>query len=146
MTCRRRTAHPDLPLPTAVGALVVIDLVGGMLAVAAGVNTWTEAWGSAALLAAPVPMVLAQVGLTWLSFRLPGRWVALPVALLALACVVSVVSGFFDGGLGNDKLSGWLVAYQGMLLTATGVVGVLAAVRAFRVLARPARLAVAASG
>jgi hypothetical protein len=64
--------------------------------------------------------------------------------LLAAACLVSVVSGFFDGGLGHDSLSPALVAYQVLLLTVTGVVGVLAAARArdvFRT-ARPSALPV----
>ena len=42
-------------------------------------------------------------------------------------CGVSVVSGFFDGGLGNDELTPALSAYQVLLLLVTGVVGVLAA-------------------
>jgi hypothetical protein len=49
--------------------------------------------------------------------------------LLATACLVSVASGFFDGGLGNDALSPALSAYQVLLLTVTGAVGVLALVR-----------------
>jgi hypothetical protein len=50
--------------------------------------------------------------------------------VLALACLVSAISGFFDGGLANDELSGGLVAWQVLLLAATAVVGVLAIVRA----------------
>jgi len=52
--------------------------------------------------------------------------------LLATACLVSVVSGFFDGGLGNDALGAGLVAFQALLLTVTGVVGVLALRRTVR--------------
>ena len=37
-------------LVVAMSVLVVTDLVGGLIAVAAGVNTWAEAWGSDALL------------------------------------------------------------------------------------------------
>ena len=58
---------------------------------------------------------------------------------------MSVVSGFFDGGLGHDSLSPALVAFQVLLLTVTGVVGVLAAARATDVMPdgapeRPVRL------
>jgi hypothetical protein len=109
--------------------LVVTDAVGGVLAVAAGVNTWSEAWGSAALLAAPLPMILAQVVCTVLAVRVRRRWAAVPAYLLALACLVSVVSGFFDGGLANPVLSGWLVAFQVLLLVVTAAVGVCAALR-----------------
>jgi hypothetical protein len=50
--------------------------------------------------------------------------------VLALACLISVVSGFFDGGLGNGELSDGLVAWQVFLLTVTAVVGLLALLRA----------------
>jgi len=50
--------------------------------------------------------------------------------LLALACGVSVASGFFDGGLGNDELTPALAAYQVFLLAVTGVTGVAAALPA----------------
>ena len=55
-----------------MAALVVTDLVGGLLAVAADVNTWSEAWGSAALLAAPAPMIVVQVLLTVVAVRRTG--------------------------------------------------------------------------
>jgi len=122
------------PLFPAVAALVATDLVGGLLAVSAEVNTWGEAWGSSALLAAPLPMIGAQVVLAALAVRLPGRKAAIPAGLLSAACLVSVVSGFFDGGLGNDALSPALSTYQVFLLGVTGVVGVLAARRTAKVL------------
>ncbi len=50
--------------------------------------------------------------------------------LLAIACLVSAISGFFDVGLGNDELSGGLVVFQVFLLVVTATVGVLAALRA----------------
>ncbi len=117
-------------LVVAMSVLVVTDLVGGLIAVAAGVNTWAEAWWSEALLAAPLPMIALQVLLTLVAVRSTG-WLAVSAAvLLSLACLVSVVSGFFDGGLGNDALTPALSAYQVFLLVVTAVVGVLAALRA----------------
>jgi hypothetical protein len=109
--------------------LVLTDLVGGLLAVSQDVNTWSEAWGSKALLAAPWPMIAGQVVLTALSVRGRQRWAVVPAGLLTAACAVSVVSGFFDGGLGNDRLPPALVGYQALLLAVTGGVGVLAAAR-----------------
>jgi hypothetical protein len=112
-------------------ALIVIDVVGGVLAVSSGVNTWGEAWGSRALLAAPLPMMVAQLMLAWVAARNLRPPVGLVAAIvLALACLVSAISGFFDGGLANDELSGGLVAWQVFLLAATAVVGVLAILRA----------------
>ena len=117
-------------LALAMGALLVVDLVGGVWAARSGVNTWPDAWGGHALLAAPAPMIAAQVLMTWMAVRGRRRRAAIPAGLLALACLVSVASGFFDGGLGNAALEPGMAAYQVFLLTVTGVVGVLAAVRA----------------
>ena len=116
-------------LVIAMCALVGTDLVGGLLAVSAGVNTWAEAWWTEALLAAPVPMIVVQVLLAFVAVA-SIRWFAVVAAvLLALACLVSVVSGFFDGGIGNDALTPALSAYQVLLLAVTAVVGTFAALR-----------------
>ena len=127
-TSRSRTD----PLVLALLTLMLTDVVGGLLAVSADVNTWGEAWGSQALLAAPLPMVGAQILLTVLAVRLSGRRAVVPAVLLSMACLVSVVSGFFDGGIGNDELTTALAAYQVFLLAVTAVVGVLAARLAWR--------------
>ena len=117
-----------------MAVLVVADLVGGVWAASSGVNTWGEAWGGEALLAAPAPMIGFQVLATALAVR-GGRWVGgIAATLLALACLVSVVSGFFDGGLGNEVLEPGMGAFQVLLLTVTGVVGLLAAARAVQLL------------
>ena len=118
------------PLAVALACLLLTDLFGGLIAVASGVNDWSSAWGGSALLAAPLPMIAGQVVLTWLALRLRSRWAALPAALLVLACLVSVASGFFDGGLGNDALTPAHSVFQAFLLAVTGVVGLLAAARA----------------
>jgi hypothetical protein len=121
-------------LALAMCALVVTDLVGGVLAVAAEVNTWAEAWWTEALLAAPVPMIMVQVVLTLVAVTSARWFAALAAALLALACLVSVVSGFFDGGLADDALTPALSAYQVFLLVVTTVVGVLAVRRVVEIL------------
>ncbi|HEY0642619.1 MAG TPA: hypothetical protein VGD39_04310 [Nocardioides sp.] len=116
-------------LALAMTALVATDALGGVLAVTNDVNTWGSAWSADALLAAPLPMIAAQVLCTVLAVRSGRRWAAVPAHLLALACFVSVISGFFDGGLANDALSGPLVAFQAVLLAVTGVVGAAAVLR-----------------
>ena len=129
VTTTTALAVPRL-LTLAMGTLLVVDLVGGGWAALSGVNTWPDAWGGHALLAAPAPMIAAQVLMTWLAVRGRRRRAAIPAGLLAAACLVSVASGFFDGGLGNAALEPGMAAYQVVLLAVTGVVGVLAAVRA----------------
>ena len=113
-----------------MAVLLATDLAGGLLAVRAGVNTWGEAWGPEALLAAPVPMILAQLLLVWLATRRAGRLAVVAAGLVATACLVSVVSGFFDGGLGNAELTPGLAAFQYFLLAVTTAVGLLAVGRA----------------
>ena len=124
----RLTPVPRLLVAT-MGALLVVDLVGGLWAALSGVNTWGDAWGPHALLTAPLPMIAGQVVTTWLAARGRRRRAAVPAGLLAVACLVSLASGFFDGGLGNTALEPGMAAYQVFLLTVTGVVGVLAAIR-----------------
>ena len=130
----RRTATR---LVAAQLALLGVDVLGGVVAVASGVNTWGEAWSSTALLAAPLPMMAAQSVLTVLAVSTRRRWGAIPAGLLALACFVSIASGFFDGGLGNARLTGWLTACQVVLLGATAAVGVCAVLRGRDQLRRP---------
>lgn len=115
-----------------VATLVAIDVVGGVVAISADINTPAEAWGSAALLAAPWPMVVAQVALAGAAYRWPDRRGAAAAGLLSLACLVSAVSGFFDGGLGNTAVPDSVAPVQWLLVGATAGVGVLAARAAVR--------------
>ena len=137
-----RTDDSARRLLAGTAVLVLTDLVGGVIAVGAGVNTWAEAWGPAALLAAPAPMIVGQVVLAGVAAglvpRVSRRWAITAAGVLAVACLVSVASGFFDGGLGNSELTAGLVAYQLFLLAVTATVGGLAVARAV-VLGRPAR-------
>jgi hypothetical protein len=110
-----------------VAGLVLVDVVGGVVAIGTDINSPAEAWGSAALLAAPWPMVLAQVATAGAAYRWRDRRGATAAGLLSLACLVSAASGFFDGGLGNSEVPDSAVPLQWLLVGATAVVGVLAA-------------------
>ncbi|GAA1477116.1 hypothetical protein GCM10009623_15620 [Nocardioides aestuarii] len=125
-------------LVAALAGLVATDLVGGVWAATSGVNTWAGAWGSTALLAAPAPMVAAQVLLTTIAVRGRRTGAVVAAGLLATACLVSVASGFFDGGLGNELLTGAMAAFQVVLLAVTFLVGVLAMLRAVTLARTPA--------
>ena len=114
-------------LGPALVVVLVTDLVGGLLDVAAGRSSLGSAWSSSATLCAPWPMVAFQVAAFLVLRRgrtLPARVAAL---LLTLACVVSVASGFFDGQLGRADLGAGERAFQVWLLVATGVLGLAAA-------------------
>ena len=128
--------RPAALLPRAlVGLLAVVlltDVVGGLVDVAADRSTLGSAWGSHATLAAPLPMMLAQLVMVALLLRAGRRTAVCSGVLLTLACVVSFVSGFFDGQLARDDLSAGEVAFQLWLVSATLVLGVVAALTARR--------------
>ncbi len=54
--------------------------------------------------------------------------------LLAAALLAGVVSGFFDGGYADDRLTAFQRAYQVTFVSALAVVGVVAATRFWQVL------------
>jgi hypothetical protein len=119
-------------LAGALGVVVATDVAGGLLDVAAGRSTLGSAWGSGATLCAPLPMIVFQVVTVWLALRGGRRTARVAAGLLSAACLVSVASGFFDGQLARADLSGAEVLFQLWLLAVTGLLGVLALVRAVR--------------
>jgi len=119
-------------LPAALGALVVIDVAGGLLDVAAGRSRLTDAWSSRATLCAPWPMIVFQTVTTTVALRSTARPARVAAALLAAGCAASVASGFFDGQLARRDLSAPEVGFQVFLLGATGILGGLATAVAVR--------------
>ncbi len=115
--------------------LLVCDVIGGLLAVASGVNTWGEAWGFDTTFTVPLPVGAAQLVLAWLAARNVRRPVGLVAAVLLSAfCLISVMFGLFDGDLTNQVASSglgpWGVVWGVILLSVTAVVGLLAVARA----------------
>jgi hypothetical protein len=76
-------------------------------------------------------MIAFQAAAVLVLSRGGRRTSRIAASLLAVACGVSVASGFFDGQLGRAGLTGSEVAYQLGLLAVTGLVG-LAGLGAFR--------------
>ena len=115
--------------------LVVGDVIGGFLAIAAGVDSWNEAWGFETESTVPLPVGAAQLVLAWLA----ARNVRPPVGLIAAAvlsafCLMSVIFGLFDGDLINTIASEGLISAGVVwvfvvLLPVTAAVGLLAALR-----------------
>ena len=121
-------------LLVAMLVLLVLDVIGGFVALAAGAKGWNEAWGFGTDSTVPLPVGLVQLGLAWLAARNARPAVGLvAAAVLAVFCLASLVFGAFDGDLiGNIESTGvlsWQVAWGVVLLLATGVVGVLALLR-----------------
>ena len=117
--------------------LLVCDLVGGLIAVASGVDTWDHAWGFDTESTVPLPVGVVQLVLAWLASRDVRPPVGLIAAIVLSAfCLTSLLFGLFDGDLrGNIASAGWSswgVVWGFVLLLVTGVVGVLAAAQARR--------------
>lgn len=129
---RPTSARPRLPrlLVGTFGVVLVTDVVGGLLDVAAGRSDLASVWGSGATLCAPAPMVALQALTTALALTAGRRTPRVAAALLGAACLVSVVSGFVDGQLARSDLARGEVAFQVWLLAATAALGVLGLVRA----------------
>jgi hypothetical protein len=116
-------------LSLAGAALVGCSVVGGVVSVVSGVNTWGSAWSSEATLAAPWPMVLV-LGLSTVAAVGPRRRPAIAGSLvLGLSAAISALSGFFDGQLGRSDLGAGYVAVQLVYVVVAGVTAVLAAAR-----------------
>jgi hypothetical protein len=133
-----RVAHRTLavggirrpPLGAAFALVVATDLVGGALDVTAGRSTWASAWGSRATLCAPAPMMAGQAIAVLITTRATGPVRRTAAGLLAGACFVSILSGFFDGQLARSDLDRGEVGFQAWLLTVTAILGTLAGLTA----------------
>ena len=115
--------------------LVVCDVMGGLIGVAAGNETWSSAWGFDTKSTVPLPVAAAQLGLAWLATRdVRPRVGRVAAAVLSATCLLSVLAGLFDGDLidniAADGFFTWGVAWTGVLLVVTVLVGLLAAARA----------------
>ena len=114
-------------LPHVLAGLVLTDVAGGLWDIAAGRSRPKDAWSSRATLCAPWPMIAFQAVSTLVATQRPGVPSRVAAGLLAVGCGVSIASGFFDGQLSRRDLSSSEVSFQVFLLTATGLLGGLAA-------------------
>jgi hypothetical protein len=115
--------------------LATLSLIGAAVSVASDLSpTLLDAMGPTGRLSIPLPMMLAQVALAVAagSARRPVALVG--SGMLAGALLLGVVSGFFDGGYADHRLTGFERAYQVGFVLALAVVGTLAAARFVRAL------------
>ncbi|MEO7422211.1 MAG: hypothetical protein ABIU87_07440 [Ornithinibacter sp.] len=115
--------------------LLICDVIGGFIALAAGADTWNEAWGFDTDSTVPLPVGAVQLVLALLAARNVRPPVGLVAAVLLSAfCLLSVVFGSFDGDLINNIASDGVISpgvlWGFVLIVVTAVVGLLAAVRA----------------
>ena len=128
-----RAPLPEVPEPSRAAVLAPRGRLGRHPpgSVALGPATGTPAGGPARLQASRAAARDSRGGPVTEDERAAYRWHdrrgAAAAGLLSLACLVSAISGFFDGGLGNSKVPQSVAPVQWLLVGATAVVGVLAA-------------------
>jgi hypothetical protein len=121
--------------------LAVLSVVGAVVSVAGDLSPdLLDAMGPHGRLSIPLPMMVAQVALAVAAGSRRRPLALIGSGLVAVALLAGVVSGFFDGGYGDDRLTAFQRVYQVTFVSALAVVGVVAAVRFRRVLrgTRPA--------
>jgi hypothetical protein len=122
-------------LGVAGAALVLCSLLGGVVSVLSGVNTWADAWTADATLAAPWPMLVLQAVACLASVQSRRGPALAGSTVLALAAAVAGISGFFDGQLGRPDLGVAYVAMQVVYVVVAWATVALAALRVRRILA-----------
>ena len=120
------------PVGAAGGALIGASLLGGVVSVLTGVNTWANAWTAEATLAAPWPMLVLQAAATVAAVQRRRGVAMVGSGLLAATAVVSGISGFFDGQLGREDLGTGHVVGQVVFVTVAWATAIVAVVRLWR--------------
>ncbi|GGM35470.1 hypothetical protein ACFFX1_52340 [Dactylosporangium sucinum] len=122
-----------------VVALAVISLLGGVISVASGLSpSLLDAMGPTGRLSIPIPMIAGQLVLALCAGARRRALALIGSGLVAAALFTGVISGFFDGGYADERLSAGQRAYQVLLVGTLVLVGMLAAVRFVRALRSPA--------
>ena len=116
-------------------AVAALSVCGAVISVAGELSpSLLDAMGPHGRLSIPLPMMVAQVLLA-IAAGSTRRLVALiGSGPLAAALLAGVISGFFDGGYADDRLTAFERVYQMTFIGALAVVAVVAATRFWRVL------------
>ena len=131
---------PDRAVLAAVAVVTVVSLAGAAVSVAGDLNpSYLDALGPDGHLSVPLPMTAFQVVTAVLAAGTHRRRALVGAALLTAAVTVAVVSGMFDGGYADDRLTGGQRAVQAVLIAGLVGVGATAGRRFVRVLRFPAR-------
>ena len=123
-----------------IGVLVLAacSVIGAVISVAEDLSpTLLDAMGPKGRLSIPLPMTVAQIvmAVASLSARRPVALVG--SGFIAAALLVGVISGFFDGGYGDERLTTFTRGYQISFILCLTVVGVVAGTRFVQLLRHP---------
>jgi hypothetical protein len=111
----------------AFAVVLALDIVGLVVAVVTGLDEV----GDAVLVGTPINAPFTFVAVQALAVYAATRR-RIGAGVLAVLCLVSLVSGFADGGYGYDGLAPAEIAIQIGIVGATTVLGAVATVAAVR--------------
>jgi hypothetical protein len=114
--------------------LAGLSVGGAFVSLSSGLSpTFLEAMGPVGRLSIPLPMVAFQVVMALAAGSRRRRLALAGSGAVALTLLAGVVSGFFDGGYGDPRLSAFERAYQVVLIGGLVGVGAIATARVLRV-------------
>jgi hypothetical protein len=129
---------PDRSVLVAVLATTAVSLVGAAVSVAGDLSpTYVDALGPDGHLSVPLPMTVFQVVTALLAGTAHRRRALAGSGLLTVAATVALVSGLFDGGYTDDRLSAGQRAVQVALVLGLVAVAGLAGRQLVQVLRAP---------
>jgi hypothetical protein len=129
---------PSRSVLCGVLALAVLSVLGGVISVASGLSpSLLDALGPTGRLSIPIPMIICQILLAIAAGSRRRALVLTGSGLVAAALLISVISGFFDGGFADGRLTGGQRAYQVALVVSLVGVGAVATIRFVRALGDP---------
>ena len=132
---RVTTVAPSRAVLYSLLGVAALSVCGAVISVAGDLSpSLLDAMGPDGRLSIPLPMMVAQVALALAAGSRRRRVALIGSGLLAAALLAGVISGFFDGGYADDRLTAFERAYQGTFVSALAVVGGIAAWRFWQVL------------
>lgn len=128
------TTTSDRAVLGGVLGLAGLSVGGAFVSLSSGLSpTFLEAMGPVGRLSIPLPMVAFQVVMALAAGSRRRRLALAGSGAVALTLLAGVVSGFFDGGYGDPRLSAFERAYQVVLIGGLVGVGAIATARFLRV-------------
>src|SRR4051794_1424024 len=107
------TVVPSRSVLYGVLTLAVLSVTGAVISVASDLSPGLlDAMGPTGRLSIPLPMPVAQIALGFAAGSRGPPLALLGSGLIAIALLAGVVSGFFDGGYGDDRLTTLERGYQ----------------------------------
>jgi hypothetical protein len=132
---RVTTVAPSRSVLYSLLAVAALSVCGAAISVAGELSpSLLDAMGPHGRLSIPLPMMVAQVALAFAAGSTRRPVALIGSGLLAAALLAGVISGFFDGGYADDRLTAFERTYQVTFIGALAVVAVVAAKRFWRVL------------